>query len=263
MAELSTKAEQLLPVKSTIVYDEKIAAIDAEIAKMPDPSPDLWLKKAQALAAQRLIREAIEALSRGISIDPFNGILYRWRAHRYLNVGEIAEACADFTVAQRLIPENWSVHYHLALTRILLGEYDLAYAAYKRCWELPTTSARQVALSNWTWICCKLLGRDEEAERAIAGIDAQTEAGGNVGYKHLCLMYKGVYTPEEILAMEKAPENQDAAISAMTQGFGVAMYYKTMKDEAKYQETLDYVLECGKEYGWTCFGFSGARAAKG
>ena len=49
----------------------------------------------------------------------------------------------------------------------------------------------------------------------------------------------------------------------MTQGFGVAMYYKIMKDEANYQKTLDYVLDCGKEYGWTCFGFSGARAAKG
>ena len=263
MSELSTKAEQLLPVKSSIAYDAKIAAIDAEIAAMPDPSPDLWLKKSQAFVSQRLIREAIEALSRGISIDPFNGILYRWRAHRYLNVGEIAEACADFTVAQRLIPENWSVNYHLALTRLLLGEYDLAYFAYKRCWELPTTSARQVALSNWTWICCKLLGRDDEAEKAISYVDENTEAGGNIGYKHLCLMYKGKYTPEEILAMEKEPNNQEDAISAMTQGFGVTMYYKIMKDEANYQKTLDYVLDCGKEYGWTCFGYAGARAAKG
>ena len=47
------------------------------------------------------------------------------------------------------------------------------------------------------------------------------------------------------------------------QGFGVAMYYKIMKDEANYQKTLDYVLDCGKEYGWTCFGYAAARAAKG
>ena len=263
MVELSTKAEQLLPVKSSIAYDEKIAKIDEEIAKMPDPSPDLWLKKAQALAAQRLIREAIEALSRGIAIDPFNGILYRWRAHRYLNVGEIAEACADFTVAQRLIPQNWSVQYHLGLTRLLLGDYDLAYEAYKRCWDLPTTSARQVALSNWTWICCKLLGRDAEAAAALEYVTEEIDAGGNVGYKNLCLMYQGKFTPEEILAMEKAPDNQEDAISAMTQGFGVAMYYKIMKAEANSQKTLDYVLDCGREYGWTCFGYSGARAAKG
>ena len=84
-----------------------------------------------------------------------------------------------------------------------------------------------------------------------------------MGYKNLCLMYKGKFTPEEILAMEKEPDNQEDAISAMTQGFGVAMYSKIMKDEANYQKTLDYVLDCGKEYGWTCFGFSGARAAKG
>ena len=76
-------------------------------------------------------------------------------------------------------------------------------------------------------------------------------------------MYKGKYTPEEILAMEKEPNNQEDAISAMTQGFGVAMYYKIMKDEANYQKTLDYVLDCGKEYGWTCFGYAAARAAKG
>lgn len=262
MVEMSSKMEQLLPMKSAIVYDEKIAVINAEIANAADPSPDHWLKKSQALVEQRMIREAIEALSRGISIDPFCGILYRWRAHRYLNVGEIAEACADFTVAQRLIPENWSVHYHLALTHILLGEYNLAYQAYRHCWQLPTTAARQAALSNWTWICCKFLGREEEAEKALSYVTPELDANGNVGYKNLCLLYKGILTPEQVL-VQKEPHDQDEATSAMTQGFGLAMYYKIMKDEEQYQKTLDYVLACGKEHGWTCFGYSGARFAKG
>lgn len=262
MAELSPKSEQLLPVRSQITYDPKIAEIDQEMVQMPDPSPDLWLKKANALASQRLLREAIEALSRGIALDPFNGILYRWRAHRYLNLSEIAEACADFTVAARLIPENWSVQYHLALSHLILGEYDKAYYAYRQCWSLPTTSARLCALTNWTYLCCRLLGRDEEANEVLKNVTATTDAGGNVAYKELVMMYKGETTCED-LRVSEAPENQEQAINAMTKGFGMAMYFKAIGDAAKHQATLDYVLECGKEHGWTCFGYSCARFLKG
>ena len=51
-------------------------------------------------------------------------------------------------------------------------------------------------------------------------------------------MYKGKYTPEEILAMEKEAQQPGGRHLRMTQGFGVAMYYKIMKDEANYQKTL-------------------------
>lgn len=262
MAELSNKSEQLLPARPSTAFSDKIAEIDAEIAKMPDPSPDLWLKRANALASQMLIREAIESLSRGISIDPFNGILYRWRAHRYLNLGEVAEACADFTIAQRLIPENWSVLYHLALTRILLGEYDKAYATYQQCWNLPTTSARLCALTNWTYLCCRLLGRNEEAEKVLENVTPETDPGGNVGYKELVMMYKGATAPES-LAPSITPTNQEEAIDAMTKGFGLALYYKAAGNEKAYSSTLDAILKCGETYGWTCFGYAGARFLKG
>lgn len=259
--EKSPREEQLLPVKSTIEYSQKVKDIEDAISKIPDPTPDLWMQRAHALAEQRMLREAIGSLSKAIAIDPFCGILYRWRAHRYLNCGEIEEACADFTVASRLIPENWSVWYHLALTYVFQEEFELAEYYYSKCWELPATTARRVALTNWTWITYKNLGKDTEAAKLLENINSNVNAGGNVGYLRLCLFYKGELTEEDVLKCDKENE-EERSLSMMTQGFGLANYYKIIGNMKKYEETLDFILDLGKEDGWNCFGYVGARNAK-
>ena len=33
--------------------------------------------------------------------------------------------------------------------------------------------------------------------------------------------------------------------------------------DAQFSEIYESLLDCGKEYGWTCFGYAAARAAKG
>lgn len=258
--EKSTKHEQVYP-RSTVPYSEAVKEIDAAISKMPDSSPDLWMKRAAALTEQNMIREAIDSLSHGIAIDPFCGILYRWRAHRYLNCGEIEQACADFTIASRLIPENWSVWYHLGLSYVLMGEFDHAAYAYEKCWTMPTTVPRLVALTNWAWITYKNLGENEKAEKLLEKISADLNAGGNIGYLYLCLLYKGELSIEDIVAKSNAYQEEGDPVSAITQSFGLANYYCVQKDWAKYEETLTAILKMGEEDndGWRCFGYQGAR----
>ena len=97
---------------------DAVLAVDKKIAEDPK-NADLWMERGLRLAEQQLMREAVEAFSKAISLDPFQGIYYRHRAHRYLSCWRFQDACADFTLASRLIPDNWDVWYHLGLSHYL------------------------------------------------------------------------------------------------------------------------------------------------
>ena len=88
-----------MPLSDAVLAVDKKLAADRE-------NGDLWMERGLRLADQQLMREAVEAFSKAISIDPFKGIYYRHRAHRYLSCWRFQDACADFTLASRLIPEN-------------------------------------------------------------------------------------------------------------------------------------------------------------
>ena len=149
------------------------------------------------------MRGAVNALSRAIALEPQCGIYYRWRGHRHLNCGDIEDACADFTIASRLIPENWDVWYHLALTNVVLGRREYAEYAHKRCWEITDdgeNDSKRIALCNWMWINRSLMGRTEEADQLLKDyIRPDLDAGLDVAYLRMCLAYKGDTAPEDLL----------------------------------------------------------------
>ena len=116
-----TKTYQVETVTRTdCLLSEAVRAVDRKLAEAPDNAA-LWMERGLRLADQQLMREAVEAFSKAISIDPFQGIYYRHRAHRYLSCWRFQDACADFTLAYRLIPDKCVVWYLLGLSHYLLG----------------------------------------------------------------------------------------------------------------------------------------------
>ena len=100
------------------------------------------------------------------------------------------------------------------------------------------------------------LGQREDAQAQLEGVDASWDMDGTDNYLRLLLLYKGEITPEEAL---KIPEGDELPIlSATTQSFGVANYYRVMGDSENYRRTLEATLKTGREEAWTCFGFAAA-----
>ena len=61
------------PQRTDIELSDEVKAIDAKLKEDPN-NGDLWMERGLALAGQKLMREAVEAYSKAISIDPFKGI---------------------------------------------------------------------------------------------------------------------------------------------------------------------------------------------
>lgn len=212
--------------------------------------------RSDLVAKQFMIRESVAALSKAMIHDPFSGVNFSMRGRRYINLGEFELAAADFTVAAKLLPENWYVWYHLGLCNLLIGELDRAEQAYRMCALIPTTKSLEVALRNWRWITYMRMGQPNEAAKMLEGLDSSWKMDGTDNYMRLLRLYKHEITPAEAL---KIPEEDDMpALSAATQGFGVACYYLAMGDQENYIKTLKETIAVGHDEAWTCFGYAAA-----
>ena len=259
-----TNDEQMI-ARANVEFSEELKDNEQKIKDLYkhwnhyDILPDvinLLRTRSDMIAPQFLIREAVDALSKAMIHDPLSGVNFSMRGRRYINLGEFELALADFAVACRLLPENWYVWYHLGLCNVVLGDYDRAYQAYAKCAEIPTTRSLDVALLNWRWITCMLMGKKEEAQALLEKFDASWEMDGTDNYMRLLRLYKGEITPEEAL---KIPEDDECPVlSVTTQAFGVANYYFAKGDMENYKKTLEYAVEVGKDEAWTCFGFAAA-----
>lgn len=246
----------------TTDWPQAVLELDAKIQENPHDAR-LWFERGLILGDERLMHDAIHSFSRAIALDPMNGIYYRWRGHRHLNVTQIPEACADLELASRLIPDNWDVWYHLALTHVLLGNYELAELAYRKCAAAPTDRATNlICRTNWHFLTLMLQGKLEEADAVLRAVpDDQTCDDYNLVYLEMLNFYKGFSSEEAMLGLDPALDEaaRDARIHTIcTHGFGMALYFHAKGEQAHARKILDYVLETGRDVSWNTFGYQGA-----
>ena len=252
MENINKEQEEKIQERDKLELSEAVMEAEKKILENPD-SGDLWMERGLALAAQKLFRDAADSYSHAISLDPFKGIYYRHRGHRFISCYCFEDACADFVVASRLIPLNWDVWYHLGLSHFLLGQYDKAERAYRRCYELSKEEEKLTAVSNWYWITLQRLGKKDEAQYILNIITEKTDPGENVAYFNLLKMYKGILKPEALLDL--AQNDTDF----ITMGFGIANYFDHIGNSEKCDEIINETLERGdKTESHYAFGYIAA-----
>lgn len=244
------------PTRTEAQLPEEAARLQEALATDPR-NAELWMEYGLALAGGMLMREAVEAYSRAIAIDPFCGILYRHRGHRHLSCWEFPEAAADFETAARLIPENWDVWYHLGLSYYLMGCYDDAQAAYKRCLELTDMGDIEAfpAVIDWSWRTARRRGDLAYADELLAMLPVDFPVGTDeCGYALNCAVYQGRVQVDEVLAMcaDKDPLN------AATNSYAMANYLNEMGEGARARTELEGLIEALDEDGWCTFGYLAA-----
>ena len=250
------------PERTEIELSEKVREIDKKLIENPDDAM-LWMERGVALSEMFLMREAVEAFSKTISLEPFCGMAYRHRAHRHLSCWEIQEACADAAFALRLLPDNWDNWYHLALSHYLLGEYEKAEKAYEACynvafdyWRLPTT--------NWYWAALMRQGKKEAAAKILDRIDESDgiavpgEKVSRDGYFACLSLYKGWITPGE---MEAVAEQREV-FNKLIRLYSLSNYYFLNGDLNNSNRLIDQILLEGASESWPTFAYLAAMADK-
>lgn len=214
--------------------------------------PELWMERGKILRKKQLLcREAVESHSMGLTFDPFNPLLYRYRGHVCINIGRYIEGAADFELSLRLDPSNWDTWYHLGLAYYLLGDFQRARKAYEGCIEVtkPEDNEALVAVTDWYWLTMMHLGEKKLAQAALDKIDSEWLIVDNKPYFNRLLAYKGVRTPEEVY--EEADALEDNILFA-TQTYGLSYYHELNGDMETAKKILDRIME-RIDGAWSCF----------
>jgi tetratricopeptide (TPR) repeat protein len=217
--------------------------------KEPSLTSEYFKGKGLVLARKMFFKEAILEFSKAIAMDPFNGLLYRHRGHRYISTRRFEEAAADFELSVRLDPTNWDSWYHLGLAYYLLRDYSKAKAAYLQCLSMTKADELWVAIADWLYMTYKKLGEDDAAIKLLEPLKEGMEVGENVHYYSRLLMYKGILTPDAILDIKT---DYDPDITLATVGYGLGNYYLMNGNKEEAIKIFKKVMKCPQ---WPAFGY--------
>ncbi|MBC7896265.1 MAG: hypothetical protein H7066_12695 [Cytophagaceae bacterium] len=261
-----------IPAATRTTLEANLAAAKAAYDHTPE-NADSAIWYGRRLAYLERYQDAIAAFSDGIAKHPDDARFYRFRGHRYLTVREFDKAIDDLQKAADLVrgkpdstepdgapnarniptsTQQGNIYYHLALGHYLKADYELSLAAWQEAMRLARNNDTKVAVSDWTYMTLRRLGREAEAKKVLDPITPELDVMENTAYHRRLLLYKGQFPVDSLLNPASANELQ-----FVTQGYGVANWYIANGDSAKGNEILDRVL--ASNY-WAAFGFIAAEA---
>ncbi|HET9709036.1 MAG TPA: tetratricopeptide repeat protein [Gemmatimonadales bacterium] len=203
-----------------------------------------------AQSAIRRYREAIASFSRGITIAPDSGILYRWRGHRYLSVRQLDSARADLEHGLRLDSTLYGCWYHLGIVKYVTGDFAGAAAAFAHALPLAPDSGERAGSIDWSWMSLMRAGRAPEAQ-AVLERNSAGPRGGNF-YDTRLRLYRGQIGPDQVVT-----PTDTADIALATLSYGLGNWYLLRGDTANAKQWFERSVRSG---GWPAFGFIASEA---
>ena len=266
-----------VPLFAPALAPERQKALEADLAKatadlLKDPqSADaaVWLGRRYAYLGR--YREAVDAFSSGLAAHPADARLLRHRGHRYITTRQFDKAVVDLSRAAELVkgkkdePEpgadpsrpstttlQYQIYYHLGLAHYLKGDYASAEKAYRRCLETARGNDDSVVgVTDWLYMTLRRLGRDKEAAALVEPVRADMKVGDSRVYLNRLLMYKGVYSPEDL---QRAGGD---GLARATYGYAVGNLALVNGHANEARATFERVT-AGEQ--WAAFGFVAAEA---
>lgn len=223
-------------------YDSQLTEAKRAFDNTPT-NPDSIIWYARRLAYPGKIREAIAVYTDGIAVHPDDPWMYRHRGHRYISVREFDNAITDLERAAALVegkpdivePDGQpnaanqpigtlhsNINYHLALAYYLKGDYEKALPVYRRELETASNDDRRVSIAHWLYMSLRRLGRDAEASEVAAQFTPQMNVIENGTYHDLMLMYRGLKSPDSVLAVSPTGE---MSVTDATAAYGIANWH--------------------------------------
>lgn len=229
--------------------DSTLAAAEAAVAAAPR-DVDSLIRLGVAQSGRRQFREAISTFTRGIEIAPANGVLYRWRGHRYLSVRLLDSARADLEHGLALDSTLYGCWYHLGIVKYVTGDFDGAASAFARGLPLAPDPGERAGSIDWSWMSLSRAGRAAQAQ-AVLDQNADSLPVENA-YTRRLRLYRGRIGPDQLITAADTDGVQVATLS-----YGLGNWYLLRGDTARAREWFERAV---RSDGWPAFGFIAAEA---
>jgi tetratricopeptide (TPR) repeat protein len=205
-----------------------------------------------AQSAIRRYREAIATFTRGIAIAPNNGLLYRWRGHRYLSTRQLDRARADLTHGLALDSTLYGCWYHLGIVRYVTGDFAGAADAFAHALPRAPEPGERAGSMDWLWMSLSRAGGGRAAEaRAVLERPMDSLPPDNA-YTRRLQLYRGLVSPDSMLT---PADTADIAVATLS--YGIGNWYLVRGDTAHARPWFERSVRSG---GWPAFAFIASEA---
>jgi tetratricopeptide (TPR) repeat protein len=186
----------------------------------------------KALFFQLRYREAIDAYTRAIALEPENITGYRQRAARYLATLQIPQATADFLRCRELGGDAEDLCYRLGLCHYLSGEYGEAMAELEKCYPLCD---EEMGIAVIFWHTLSAWRRGTAPTLLKEKYHSGMKVGHHTGYAFAMGVASGYITDADF---RLAAEGEDLEFSIMAYGVYVYREHLGMPSHALLEEIL-------------------------
>ncbi|MTB52316.1 tetratricopeptide repeat protein [Lewinella sp. W8] len=240
------------------------AARNAFEANQDDPEANIWYGRRAAYLGN--FEEAIDIFTMGIEKHPEDARFLRHRGHRYISTRQYDKAIADFERAAALIagkedtvePDglpndrniplstlHGNIWYHLGLAHYLQNDLEKALAAFSNRTVLEKYDDNLVSGGHWLFMILSRLGREAEAQAAIADVVPGMDIIENDSYYKMCLFYRGLLAEEDLQPAGKSASSDDVL------DYGLGNWYLYAKqDTATARQHFEHLLTNGNKYSF-------------
>ena len=144
-----------------------------------------------------------------------------------------------------------NIWYHLGLAYYLKHDFTHALTSFINCMRTSSNDDNIVSATHWIYTIMCRVNKRMDADNVLNRIQGDFKIIENVSYHRLCLLYKGVLSPEQAIeGIEEGPA-RDAI------DYGIARWYACQGQDKKCQEILYDILS---RPGWASFGYIAAEA---
>jgi tetratricopeptide (TPR) repeat protein len=261
------------PLTREIRRDFETKLSDARKNAETEASADnlIWLGRRTAYLGH--YKQAIQIFTDGAEKFPDDARFLRHRGHRFITLRCFDSAIDDLKRAAKLVkgkpdqiePDGLpnarniptstlqsNIWYHLGLAYYLKGDFKGALDAYREAMKVSKNADMLVATTHWLYMTLRRLGREKEANRAVAAIKPDLDVIENGDYYKLIRLYQGKVDAGELLKEATSSAN---GLSNASVGYGVGnwLFYNRKRADA---ENVFRQIVLGNQ--WASFGYIAA-----
>ena len=213
------------------------------------------LELADALCWQLRFREAIDALTQAVKLEPERMEAYRKRGPKYLDTLQFERALADYTRCEQADGVSVMSRYRIGMAHYLMGKYGDAICAFSDSLAIaPQDDDMYIADVYWLVLSQLCAGKADEAQKTLQQhYRPDMYVGHHTAYEKAMRVAAGFASMEDMLA-ELDAEEDDLQFAMTAYGLCVLleMHGETEKADALREKLLKH------DGFWFCFSYLAA-----
>ena len=212
------------------------------------------LELADALCWQLRFREAIDALTQAVKLEPERMEAYRKRGPKYLDTLQFERALADYTRCEQADGVSIESRYRIGMAQYMLQNYDAATAAFAGSLAIaPQDDDMYIADVYWLVLSQLCAEKADEAQKTLQQhYRPDMYVGHHTAYEKAMRAAAGYASMDILAELDAEPDDLQYAMTA----YGLCVLLQAHDEKEKADALREKLLK--RDGFWFCFSYLAA-----